>query len=827
MKHLDDRTWRTPNRNRELEPESERQPKRVKRSSLEDPPASMSTVRGVTGNDVVCPWDDGHVDVANLVPDDEDAANCPNPMEDGAELGSEWEEHCAICLQPFLDRAILPTCAHEFCFECILLWAEQSRKCPLCNRPFDSSSRADSGGPYLIHHMRSKYDYQKYYLPPRPSSPSSSGLATEAVSGLGNRSHLQRTIRRRRERQWGSRRAPQEEERERADEQLEQAIAKRRWVYEWELYAKHVASNRHTRYRPFPTPSQFASSPDLISRMTMWLRRELRVWPNLDVEFLTMFTISLMKSIDIRSESAIKLLAEFLDMDKPYVEGARHTNAEHFAHEIYCYLRSPYRDLAMYDQMVQYDTPPNLLSPHHIEAGNRWTDDSLRYHSGRRHGSRSRSSSRSRGQPHARPRREHSISPHQDVRQCRHPSLESNRFREDERDDNRSASSSGGDPVLYSPSSAGLGSANISNSSCGLQAQGESHYRRDEVPVRTTDREKFRSPHTSTPAVHVDGSIDVSFLSSIPNLNTDPSIMDRRDVKGKRREIVLPTYPVAGETVDDEAREKGTQGTSLEKENTAPSKGSLPMMSSATARATDIIPADSSPHSTKEVEHTPTDNISAMTCAPAICNPPTSTNNTSAGEQEPCQIAAPIKCPSGELTDSCLSRGQRCTLRERVLAHLQPSTRRRDSPVQPLNKGSDGHHLQQGASNAVATMSRKRLVQEGDIKPLPSLLTRLSDSPPLGHLGVEEKNQQNHSHYASSSLSHPSELSKNGKLLAAAEPCVGDNAQAPAVIGPSKSLDVRPVLLRKLEEEQRQLLLNRPRSSASSSGRSFFRPLKS
>ncbi len=39
-----------------------------------------------------------------------------------------------------------------------------------------------------------------------------------------------------------------------------------------------------------------------------------------------------MKSIDIRSESAIKLLAEFLDMDTSYIPGERHVNAEHFAH---------------------------------------------------------------------------------------------------------------------------------------------------------------------------------------------------------------------------------------------------------------------------------------------------------------------------------------------------------------------------------------------------------------------------------------------------------------------------------------------------------------
>ena len=45
-----------------------------------------------------------------------------------------------------------------------------------------------------------------------------------------------------------------------------------------------MASNSYTKYRPYPSPAQFASSPDLISRTTSFLRRELQVWEGLDVE---------------------------------------------------------------------------------------------------------------------------------------------------------------------------------------------------------------------------------------------------------------------------------------------------------------------------------------------------------------------------------------------------------------------------------------------------------------------------------------------------------------------------------------------------------------
>lgn len=46
--------------------------------------------------------------------DRKDSRDVDNADEDG--------EQCSICLQALVDRTIIPTCAHEFCFECILVW---------------------------------------------------------------------------------------------------------------------------------------------------------------------------------------------------------------------------------------------------------------------------------------------------------------------------------------------------------------------------------------------------------------------------------------------------------------------------------------------------------------------------------------------------------------------------------------------------------------------------------------------------------------------------------------------------------------------------------
>ncbi|KAF7340843.1 E3 ubiquitin-protein ligase Topors [Mycena sanguinolenta] len=290
-----------------------------------------------------------------IIKSEPDAPDDPQFGPEELEEEEEDEDRCSICLQEVVDRTIVPVCAHEFCFDCIIVWTEQSRRCPLCSQ---------GTGPFLIHNIRSRFDYQKHYLNPLPSSP----VPLQPLPLRVNRAHRRRP---RESRQWGRRDRAESDEADR----FEQSVAKRKWIYEHDLYAKHVASNAYTRYRPYPTPAQFAASPDLISRTTTFLRRELQVWVNLDVEFLTSFTLSIMKAIDIRSESAVKLLSEFLDLDAPYVEGGRHVNAEHFAHEIYSYVRSPYKDLFVYDSVVQYEITPDILLPVE-EPRRRWREAS-------------------------------------------------------------------------------------------------------------------------------------------------------------------------------------------------------------------------------------------------------------------------------------------------------------------------------------------------------------------------------------------------------------------------------------------------------------------
>ncbi|WRT65329.1 uncharacterized protein IL334_002272 [Kwoniella shivajii] len=245
------------------------------------------------------------------------------------------KERCVICLMALRDRTIVGICGHEFCFECIGVWANQSRRCPLCS--------ADMA-PFLLHDLDAKTP-TKFYLPPLPSRPS----PTSSLPGPSRIRLPEMT-----------RRQPSPEKVE--PDELDLQVERRREIYRHELYVKHIGSNPHTRYRPNPTPRQISEDPILIQRATAFLRRELRVWSLIDVEFLTTYIISLLKTIDIRSEPAIRLLTDFLDINENEFEEFPPNASEHFAHELYSYLRSPFKELWRWDEVIQYDPVPSHQS---------------------------------------------------------------------------------------------------------------------------------------------------------------------------------------------------------------------------------------------------------------------------------------------------------------------------------------------------------------------------------------------------------------------------------------------------------------------------------
>jgi Ring finger domain len=139
-------------------------------------------------------------DTVTLMSNDDDDESIDNP-------------NCTICLQRIIDRTVIPICSHEFCFECIRLWSDQSRRCPLCSQAL---------GGYLIHRIRSKYDYQKHYLLPLPLRTSPPPPPPSRVRRQGGGKG----------KGWGRRDGDTESDR------LDLAITKRRWIYRHHLYAK-------------------------------------------------------------------------------------------------------------------------------------------------------------------------------------------------------------------------------------------------------------------------------------------------------------------------------------------------------------------------------------------------------------------------------------------------------------------------------------------------------------------------------------------------------------------------------------------------------------
>ncbi|GAA5939672.1 uncharacterized protein JCM15063_005251 [Sporobolomyces koalae] len=256
------------------------------------------------------------------------------------------EDPCAICLAPIENKTVVYPCHHgQFCWNCIRAWTDQSRKCPLCLGPIA----------HLIHNIRSVKDYSTYHLLPLHTLPApSSASSTSAIPPASRRGPTPTSLPR--HALYGK---PPSLDTPTPRERLEEiALERRKYIYREGLYAKHVASNRYTGFKPFG-PNIFSNNPDLKARVIGFIRRELQVFPAVDVAFLTTYLISIASQLDLRSPSALRLISDFLS----------DTDAEHLVHEITSYARSPFKSLEAYDRFIQYGRPEQRIEPNQASNG--------------------------------------------------------------------------------------------------------------------------------------------------------------------------------------------------------------------------------------------------------------------------------------------------------------------------------------------------------------------------------------------------------------------------------------------------------------------------
>lgn len=99
------------------------------------------------------------------------------------------------------------------------------------------------------------------------------------------------------------------------------------------------------------------AAPYIIDNLLPFLRREILAMPlgpSVDVRFLVTYVVSIIKSMDIRSEGATKLLAELFGDDD---DSEGHNLADHFCHEVMTFLRSGARTCKEFDAKAQYRWP--------------------------------------------------------------------------------------------------------------------------------------------------------------------------------------------------------------------------------------------------------------------------------------------------------------------------------------------------------------------------------------------------------------------------------------------------------------------------------------
>lgn len=272
---------------------------------------------------------------------DSDAETMNTNRTDGeADAEQDDQPWCLIChTTPIQDPTVLPKCLHsQFCFVCIVRWMSIKRSCPLCLAEV---------GEYVIHAVREDDDFVRWYLPPPPLA-SSTCTPTTPGGGSSNSSVSQR-----RDMVRQVQRARMQRSTAQHDEASARTLAFRAHIYRHLLYAHHVGSNPHTGYTSCPTPLQIrqslphANGADIVRRITTFLRRELTLFPHVDVEWVTRYIVSLCQVWRVGDDEMVRCVGEFVGGE---------ARARHLLHELECWLRSARRELRFWDAspLLQY-----------------------------------------------------------------------------------------------------------------------------------------------------------------------------------------------------------------------------------------------------------------------------------------------------------------------------------------------------------------------------------------------------------------------------------------------------------------------------------------
>ncbi|KAL2072401.1 hypothetical protein VTL71DRAFT_11744 [Oculimacula yallundae] len=266
----------------------------------------------------------------------------------------EEETCCVICLERVSEQAIAQPCQHaSFDFLCLISWLEQQSSCPLCKATV-SNVRYD---------ITDQETYKTYKVTSTAKPPPSTSNLDSNVDSTYNASARARFENRGR-RPYRGRREYNRQPAQTADE----ALLRRRYIYQHQLFSLHVGTNRVSRFRDL-TPSLFTTDSELLSRARKWVRRELQVFTFLNpdataaassstagsvrgdrrannAEFLLEYIVAILKTVDVQGSGgqAEDMLREFLGRG----------NTRLFLHELRAWLRSPYTELDAWDRHVQY-----------------------------------------------------------------------------------------------------------------------------------------------------------------------------------------------------------------------------------------------------------------------------------------------------------------------------------------------------------------------------------------------------------------------------------------------------------------------------------------